>query len=192
MTVPDVTEKRMLWQQQINSELAEHLVFLDESGININMTRYYGRGLSSERVSDHVPLKKTKSTTVLSSIRLNGEKAFTTFSGGTTGERFLSYLKDILIPTLRSGDIIVMDNMRSHHIKAVRDLLFQHHIQLLYLPPYSPDLNPIEMMWSKMKSILRKWKIRVVNQLDDAVARALALVSRLNCLHWFQHAGYYQ
>ena len=192
MTVPDVAAKRILWRQQIPSEATKHLVFLDESGININMTRYYGRAYSSERVSDHVPLKKTKTTTVLSSIRVDGKKVFTTFSGGTTGERFLSYLKDNLIPTLQPGDIVVMDNMRSHHIKAVSELLFQHHIQLLYLPPYSPDLNPIEMMWSKMKAILRKWKIRIEDQLGDAVTRALAQVSSLDCQHWFQHAGYYQ
>ena len=106
----------------------------------------YGRGRGGRRVVDHVPLSKPKSTTILSSIRLNGELAFTTFQGGTTGTRFLSYLKDILIPTLRSGDVVVMDNLRTHHIQAVAELLHDAGAQVLYLPPYSPDLNPIEKL----------------------------------------------
>lgn len=138
----------------------EHLVFLDESGVNTNLTQLYGRNLSSKRVIDYVPLNTPKSATVLSSIRLSGEKAFTTYTGGTTGERFISYLRDILIPTLKPGDIVVMDNIRSHHVKAVGEPLHKNGMILLYLPPYSPDLNPIEMMWSKMKAILRKWKVR--------------------------------
>ncbi len=136
--------------------MLEHLVFLDESGVNTNLTRLYGRNLSSKRVVDHAPLNTPKSTTVLSSIRLTGEKAFTTYTGGTTGDRFITYLRETLLPTLRQGDIVVMDNMRSHHVKEVGELLRQNGVIPRYLPPYSPDLNPIEMMWSKMKSRVNK------------------------------------
>ena len=139
---------------------------------------------------DHTPLNTPKSTTVLSSIRLSGEKAFTTYTGGTTGERFVSYLREILIPTLRPGDIVVMDNMRSHYVRAVGELLRQNGIRPLYLPPYSPDLNPIEMMWAKMKAILRKWKIRKSDGLQDAIHNALALISLSDVIHWFAFAGY--
>ena len=190
MTVFDVQEKRSEWKETITPEMVEHLVFLDESGVNTDLTRLYGRALSSQRVVDHAPLNTPRTTTVLSSIRLDGEKAFTTYQGGTTGERFVQYLKKTLLPTLRPGDIVVMDNMRSHHVKAVREILEAKGMKVLYLPPYSPDLNPIEKMWSKMKAILRKWKIRCLQQLPDAIERALACVSQLDCLHWFLDSDY--
>ena len=123
-----------------------------------------------------------QTTTVLSSIRLNGEKAFTTYQGGTTGERFVQYLKETLLPTLKPGDIVVMDNMRSHHVKAVREVLEEKGMKVSYLPPYSPDLNPIEKMWSKMKALLRGWKVRSLDLLPDAVRMALASVAQLDCL----------
>ena len=186
----DVQEKRKEWKETITPEMVEHLVFLDESGVNTDLTRLYGRALSSQRVVDHAPLNTPRTTTVLSSIRLDGEKAFTTYQGGTTGERFVQYLKETLLPTLRPGDIVVMDNMRSHHVKAVREILEAKGMKVLYLPPYSPDLNPIEKMWSKMKAILRKWKIRCLQQLPDAIERALACVSQLDCLHWFLDSDY--
>lgn len=139
---------------------------------------------------DHVPLNTPRTTTILSSIRLDGEKTFTIYQGGTTGERFVQYLKET--PTLRPGDIVVMDNMRSHHVKAVRDTLEAAGMGILYLPPYSPDLNPIEKMWSKVKAILRYWKIRCLNLLPDAIRWALACVSPLDCQHWFSVSDYCQ
>ena len=170
----DVREKRREWREAIKPEMAEHLVFLDESGVNTDLTRLYGRAPSSQRAVDHAPLNTPQTTTVLSSIRLDGEKAFTTYQGGTTGERFVQYLKEILLPTLRPGDIVVMDNMRSHHVKAVREILEAKGMKVLYLPPYSPDLNPIEKMWSKMKAILRRWKIRTLDLLPDAIQNPLS------------------
>lgn len=170
--------------------MVEHLVFLDESGVNTNLTRLYGRAFSSQRAVDHAPLNTPQTTTVLSSIRLNGEKAFTTYQGGTTGERFVQYLKETLLPTLKPGDIVVMDNMRSHHVKAVREVLEEKGMKVLYLPPYSPDLNPIEKMWSKMKALLRGWKVRSLDLLPDAVRMALDSVSQLDCRHWFATSAY--
>ena len=181
VTVFDVQEKRKEWKKTIRPEMVEHLVFLDESGVNTNLTRLYGRALSSQRAVDHAPLNTPQTTTVLSSIRLNGEKAFTTYQGGTTGERFVQYLKETLLPTLKPGDIVVMDNMRSHHVKAVREVLEEKGMKVLYLPPYSPDLNPIEKMWSKMKALLRGWKVRSLDLLPDAVRMALDSVSQLDC-----------
>ena len=181
----DVQEKRKQWKESITPEMAEHLVFLDESGVNTDLTRLYGRAPSSQRAVDRAPLNTPQTTTVLSSIRLNGEKAFTTYQGGTTGERFVQYLKEILLPTLQPGDIVVMDNMRSHHVKAVREILEAKGMSVLYLPPYSPDFNPIEKMWSKMKAILRGWKIRSLDLLPAAIQMALACVSPLDCSHWF-------
>lgn len=190
VTVFDVQEKRREWNESIKPDMVEHLVFLDESGVNTDLTRLYGRAPSSQRAVDHAPLNTPQTTTILSSIRFDGEKAFTTYQGGTTGKRFVQYLKETLLPTLRSGDIVVMDNMRSHHVKAVREILETKRIGLLYLPPYSPDLNPIEKMWSKVKAILRKWKVRSLDLLPNAIRAALACVSSLDCQHWFGASSY--
>ncbi len=159
----------------------DHLVYLDESGVNVDMTRLYGRAKNGARVVDQVPVNTPKNMTVLSSIRLNGEKIHTCYPGGTTKERFLEYLKEHLLPTLQSGDIVVMDNMRSHHAKVVTEFLKEQGVQYVYLPAYSPDMNPIEKMWSKMKALLRKWKVRAIDMLPQAIAQALDAVSLDDC-----------
>ena len=167
------------------------LVFLDESGVNTNLTRLYGRAPGKERVVDRVPLNKPKNTTILSSVRLDGSVAYTTYSGGTTGDKFLEYLKETLIPTLKPWDIVIMDNLRTHHMEEVRFLLAEAHVMLIYLPPYSPDLNPIEMMWSKVKAILRKVKERTVENLIAAIEEAMREITPEDCQGWFRKAGYF-
>ena len=186
MNVPDVVQKRNEWVQMISEADPDKLVFLDESGVNTNMTRHYGRAVGKERAVDHAPENTPTTTTILSSIRLNGETAYTTYSGGTTGDRFVEYLENVLIPTLHEGDIVIMDNMRSHHVKKVSEVLQKAKIQLLYLPPYSPDFNPIEKMWSKMKAIMRKMKIRDGTLLSEAVKTALGNVRISDCKGWFR------
>ena len=141
-------------------------------------------------VVDHAPLNTPKSTTILSSIRLDGTMAFTTFQGGTTGDKFLTYLKKVLIPTLRPGDIVVMDNLRTHHIQKVSELLHSAEAEVLYLPAYSPDLNPIEKLWSKVKAILRKLRVRSPDALDAAIRFAFRHVSPDDCSGWFRCAAY--
>ena len=167
------------------------MVFLDESGVNINMTRLYGRAPAGERVTDAIPLNRPKNTTIVSSMRLDGSVAFTTYEGGTTGEKFLDYLKNTLIPTLHPGDIVVMDNLRTHHIEAVRTVLWEAKVSVMYLPAYSPDLNPIEMMRSKVKSILRGMKERTKDTLIAAIQQAMSLVTPEDCRGWFRGAGYF-
>jgi len=123
-------------------------------------------------------------TTILSSIRINGETSYTIYSGGTTGDKFVEYLKNTLIPTLRDGDVIVMDNMCSHHVKEVSETInnSEKHLTLLCLPPYSPDFNPIEMMRSKIKSVLRIIKIRDISMLPDAVKTAFSKITSSDCI----------
>ncbi len=168
----------------------EKLVVLDECGTNTNMSRLYAWGKGGERATDGVPLNTGATTTVLSSMRLNGEKVFTTYSGALNGERFKEYLRESLLPTLRPGDIVVMDNLRAHKVSGVAQLFEAAGVMLLYLPPYSPDLNPIEQMWSKVKAYLRKVKARSVDALLDAIPAAFALVSPIDVAAWFAHAGY--
>lgn len=133
------------------------------------MTRHYAGARKEERAIDSTPVNTPSNTTILSSVRITGETAYTIYQGGTTAERFAEYLSSTLLPTLSETDIIVMDNMRSHHAKIVKELLDKAGIRYLYLPPYSPDLNPIEKMWSKLKANLRKQKIRIAAQLPEAI-----------------------
>ena len=190
VTVIDVEEKRENWAESSKNFAIEHFVFLDESGVNTDMTRRYGRAIGKARAEDHAPLNTPKTTTVLSSMRLDGPCATVTYSGGTTGVRFVEYLKTTLLPTLKPGDIVVMDNLRSHHVKDVQKLFENTEFRVMYLPPYSPDFNPIEKMWSKMKAILRKWKIRDAAKLPHAINAALNLVIADDCKGWFQSCGY--
>ena len=122
------------------------------------MTRHYAYALSGNRAVDSAPLCKPKNTTILSSIQANRIYHYTTFPSGTTVARFKDYLENDLIPYLSKTSVLVMDNMKSHHAKAVKELLDKSGIHCLYLPPYSPDLNPIEKLWSKVKAILRNSK----------------------------------
>ena len=189
-SVPDVQAKRIKWKELKLAIEHWRLVFLDESGVNIGMTRRYGRAIGKARVHGSAPLNVPTSQTVLASVRLNGQITYTMYPGGTSGERFLDYLKNVLIPTLHKGGIVVMDNMRSHHVKGVEEVLRAAGIIPLYLPPYSPDLNPIEMLWSKMKAILRKLGCNIAVLLPQMVAHALALVSPEDCFGWFTADGY--
>ena len=116
-------EKRKNWTKNLLNYNAEKIAFVDESGVNINMTRIYGRSLGGTRCVDKTPLNTPINTTILYSIRINGESAYTTYEGGITGEKFVEYLKNTLIPTLHEGDIVVMDNIRSHHVKEVSKII---------------------------------------------------------------------
>ena len=189
-SVPDVRRKREEWKSHMLGSGADNLVFLDESGINIDMTRHYARAKTDERAVDSAPLNTPRNTTILSSIRLDGRTAHTIYQGGTTAERFAGYLRDTLLPTLSKNDIIVMDNMSSHHARTVKDILDASGIRYFYLPPYSPDLNPIEKMWSKIKAYLRKEKVRIASSLPDAVEKAFSTITISDCLGWFRSCNY--
>ena len=185
-----MAEKRKNWNGLISGFKASNLVFLDESGCNTDMTRRYAYSLGGSRAVDSAPLSKTKSTTILSSIQLDGTLRYTTFSGGTTVEKFKQYLKEKLLPHLNCDSVLVMDNMRSHHAKAVKELLDSSGIQYIYLPPYSPDLNPIEKLWSKVKALLRKFKARTLEELPDAIQNAFRAVTAADCSGWFKSCDY--
>jgi len=154
------------------------------------MTRRYARSEGGSRATDSTPQNTPTSTTILSSVRLNGERVYTTFSGAVNGERFLMYLKENLVPRLRQGDIVVMDNLCSHKVKGVCELIESAGAHAVYLPPYSPDYNPIEQMWSKIKAILRKIKARSPEALLLALPLAFETVSTSDILGWFQLGGY--
>ena len=168
----------------------DKLIFLDESGINTGMTRLYGRSLSKERVVDYTPDVRFERTSILSSIRANGDMVPLVFEGALNGDLFKAYISQCLAPTLRKGDIVIMDNLTSHKVKGVIDPIIAAGASVIYLPPYSPDLNPIEMMWSKMKAYLRKVKARTNELLETAIAEALGCITTSDILAWFAENGY--
>ena len=187
---PDIKLQHEKWKEISETLDVSKLVFLDESGVNINLTRRYGRAIGKERVHDYAPLNTPKSTTMLSSIRMDGSMIHKEFSGAVNREHFLDYVTNSLTPSLHSGDIVVMDNLRTHKVDGVQQAIQSVGAQVLYLPPYSPDFNPIEMLWSKIKSILRKWKARTLSQLHSSIPKAYSLISLSNILAWFREAGY--
>jgi transposase len=137
---------------------ADHLVFLDESGVHTGMTRRYGRSYRSKRCVDSAPLNRQKNTTLIAAIRLTGKPVSQKIEGAINGKTFLQYITQTLVPTLKAGDIVIMDNLSTHKVDGVEQAINGAHASLLYLPPYSPELNPIEEMWSKVKSILTENK----------------------------------
>ena len=177
---PDVVQRREEWEEEVKT-YEKKLVYLDESGVNTNLTRLYGRGQSDGRVTDKTPLNTPQNTTILSSIRLDGSCVYTTYLGGTTDRKIYGLSRKILFPTLKENDIIIMDNMRTHHADAVTEPAERLHIRILYLPPYNSDLNPIEKMWSEIKSILRKTKARTKEDLQKAVDYAFKKISVSDC-----------
>ena len=185
-----MAQKRKNWNGLISGFKASDLVFLNESGCNTDMTRRYAYSLRGSRAIDSAPLSKPKNTTILSSIQLDGTLHYTTFSGGTTVERSKRYLEIDLLPHLNGNSVLIMDDMKSHHAKAVRNLLDSFGVRYIYLPPYSPDLNPIEKLWSKVKSFLRKFKARTLDALPNAIQCAFQTVSPSDCSGWFHSCGY--
>ena len=189
----DVAQARKEWKdkQENHVELpVDKLVFLDESGVNIDMVRRYGRAKNKNRVNDYAPVNTPKKTTLVSSVRLDGTQAYEFFQGSLNGKNFLSYVKNTLIPTLKKGDIVVMDNLSCHKVKGVKEAIEEAGASVLYLPPYSPDFNPIEMMWSKMKTLLRNWKTDTPELLHSVIPDAFSSVSVSDISGWFTASGY--
>lgn len=154
------------------------------------MTRRYGRAAAGERVAEGTPAGHWRTLTVLGAIRASGWVATMTIEAATDGEIFLAYLEHMLCPQLQPGDIVVMDNLAAHKVRGVRELIERSGAELRYLPPYSPDFNPIEKCWSKMKQLLRAAKARSLMSLEHGVADALAAVTPQNVQACFRHCGY--
>jgi transposase len=167
------------------------LVFLDENGINTGLTRLYGRGEVGQRVVDYVPDTRWESLTILSSLRMDGSTEALVFEGALNGEMFAAYMEKCLAPTLKAGDIVIMDNLSSHKVQGLEEIVKKCGAQIEYLPPYSPDFNPVENMWSKVKANLRQMKKRCKETLFEAVGAALRSVTTQDAQGWFKHCGYW-
>jgi len=154
------------------------------------MTRRYARAEGQARACGSAPKSHGVNVSVIGSIRLDGSMTAMNFPGALDGEAFQVYAKEILCPALRSGDILVMDNLRVHQNKGVRDLVEACGAEILYLPPYSPQFNPIEECWSKVKTILRSIGARSKDALDDGISSALNAITPSDAKGWFEHSGY--
>jgi len=165
-------------------------VFLEESGVTTEMTRRYARAPRGERVGEGVPVGHWHTLTLLGALTSEGLLAAMTVDSPTDGDVFLAYLEQVLCPRLRPGQIVIMDNLAAHKIDGVREQIESVGAQLLYLPPYSPDFNPIEPAWSKVKQLLRGAKARTVEVLETALAQALSAITPQNASAWFAHCGY--
>jgi len=169
---------------------ARRLKFVDESGVNLAMARLYGRAPRGARVIGSVPQNYGQNVTMLGALGAQGLQAVMTVEGATDAEVFRTYVKRVLGPTLRPGDIVVMDNLRAHKAVGVQQALARRGARLVYLPPYSPDLSAIEPCWSKVKTALRAAKARTHQALDSAITHAIATVTHVDAQSWFVHCGY--
>jgi transposase len=164
----------------------DRLIFLDESGVSTQMTRLYARSTGGARIHETTPDGRWKILTILGAISTRGMIATMTIEAATDREIFLAYLDEVLCPNLRPGDVVVMDNLSSHKVQGVRERIEAAGAQLLYLPPYSPDLNPIEKAWAKLKQLLRAAKARTKQALDQAIAQMLPLLTAEDAKAWFR------
>jgi len=150
------------------------------------MTRLYARSNGGGRICEPTPGGRWKIMTIIGAMSLRGILASMTIEEATDGDIFLAYVEHILCPALKHGDVVVMDNLSSHKIKAVRQLIEKAGAEVLYLPPYSPDLNPIEKAWSKLKQLLRSAKARTKQELENAITEAIKLIVPDNARAWFK------
>lgn len=164
--------------------------FIDESGVNLAMTRLYGRAPRGERARGSVPINYGSNLTIIGALGTGGLEAMMTVDGATDGEIFRVYVSEMLCPSLRPGDIVVMDNLRAHKVSGIREAIEGTGAKLIYLPPYSPDLSPIERCWSKIKTALRAIGARTRRALERAIKKALSTITESDALAWFAHCGY--
>jgi transposase len=187
---PELTAERAAWRQEFAAVDPARLVFVDESGATTAMDRTHGRAPSGVRVDGPVPHGHWKVTTLTAAVRLGGVGACLAFDGATNTTCFEAYVGECLAPTLRPGDIVVMDNLSCHKTAGVDRLIRAAGAEVRYLPAYSPDLNPIERLFSKLKAWLRSAAARTVDRLIDAMGEALRAVRPCDILGWFAHSGY--
>lgn len=154
------------------------------------MTRRYGRALRGERVREGAPASHWRTLTLLGAMTSEGLLASMTVESPTDGDVFLSYVEQVLSPRLQTGQIVILDNLSAHKISGVRERVEEAGAELLYLPPYSPDFNPIEKCWGKIKQSLRSAKARTVEALESAIAEALTTITSQNASAWFAHCNY--
>jgi transposase len=187
---PRVQSLRQSWRKEVDTIEPQKLVFIDESGATTSMTRTRGRARRGERVTGAVPQGHWKVLTMLGALRASGIAAASSVLSATDGEIFRLFVTEALVPVLRRGDVVVMDNLGAHKVSGVCEAIEQAGARVLYLPPYSPDFSPIEPCWSKVKEAMRSAAARTPERLGEAASDAFKNVSRNDARGWFDHCGY--
>ena len=184
-------EVRGLWRWLASRFDARRLVFVDESGFHTSLTRLYARAPRGKRAYGKVPRNRGKNTTLIAAITIEGGMGETiAVEGATDAEAFEAYVEHFLAPSLEEGQVVVLDGLGAHRTQKVRGLVERRGADLVFLPPYSPDLNPIEEAFSKIKQLVRKAGARTREALVEAIGRALAAITPQDAAGWFAHAGY--
>jgi transposase len=168
----------------------ERLRFLDEAGATTVLTRLYARALGGKRTTESVPRNYGASTSMIATMGTSGVEAMMTIEGSVDTIVFNAYCEQVLRPTLKSGDVIVLDNLGAHRASRIEEIAKECRARVIWLPPYSPDFSPIELMWSKVKAYLKKTKARTQEELEKAISVALKTITISDCLNWFGHCGY--
>ena len=187
---PDVAEGRIQWRASQEHIDPTKVVFIDETWAKTNMTRRYARSVLGSRVIEKTPCSRWQTTTFLGALRAEGFIAPLTVEGAINGPLFRGWVEQHLAPVLQPGDIVVMDNLSSHKVAGIREAIEAVGAELRYLPPYSPDLNPIELAFSKLKKLLRDGAARTVDKLWDLCGRILDQFTEQECRNYFKHCGY--
>ena len=187
---PDVAAERAKLKAEQPALKAPRLVFIDETSVTTKMVRQYGRAPRGERLVAKVPHGHWKTLTLVAALRVDGVTAPYVIDGAMDGPAFLAYIEQMLVPTLRKGDIVFMDNVRTHKVAGIAEAIQAVGAKLRYLPAYSPDLNPIENAYSTIKSDLRKAAARTVEALTKAVGRSVKAIAPSECAGYFRNAGY--
>jgi transposase len=190
---PRVKRLRREFSKQVEQELGKlilHLKFIDEIGANLGLTRLYGRAAPGERVVEPTPSHSGAHYTIVAALSWTGVKAPWVLEDAMEGAAYALYVEKVLSPALRAGDIVLMDNLPAHKGEKVRRLIEARGARVQFLPPYSPDFNPIELCWSKVKTALRAAKARSLDDLLKALMYALRSISRRDIQAWFAHCGY--
>jgi transposase len=182
--------KRAAWREAMAAVRAADLVFVDESGANVRMTRAYARAPRAERAVGRVPRNHGKATSLVAALTPGGLRAPLRRLGAFNAGNFAAYVEQVLCPALRPGQVVVLDNLSIHKDARVRRAVEAAGCRLLFLPPYSPDFSPIENAWSKVKAALRRAGARAQDALDAAIDRAIATITPQDAQAFFRHCGY--
>jgi transposase len=187
---PDVARERSRWRGWQRFMDPARFVFLDETGTATNMARRYGRGPRGERLVAAVPHGHWRTTTLVAGLRQSGVIAPLVLDGPMTGAVFRAYVEQFLAPALAPGDVVVLDNLAAHKVQGARQALAAAGASILYLPPYSPDLNPIEQLFAKLKALLRKAAARSKDDLWSTIGHLLATLAPAECARYLHHCEY--
>lgn len=184
-----VQERRRwcVWQRYMDSK---RFVFLDETGTATNMTRRYGRCAKGQRLVAAAPYGHWKTTTFVAGLRQSGIVAPLVLDGAMNGPTFRAYVEQALAPVLKPGDVVVLDNLPAHKVAGVKEAIASRRASLMYLPPYSPDLNPIEQLFAKLKALLRKASARTRDALWNSIGQTLDAFTPAECQNYIRNSGY--